>query len=198
MPRTSPQTALPHARRPAQRRAGGRQLHFQPPAVRARRRAAGRRPGFVEGLLSDSCAAAAGTPPPPQRPPPPALRKTVSKGCMVMPEYVPWREGCTLLLHRQCRRSRQSTCKQHRRRAGRHGSGKTQLAGTGMHGGSAAARPAASCAPPCLPQSCVRIAAGLQTCRLGLAFAITAAGQPVRAACSALTPRYMAIRVATL
>ena len=38
----------------------------------------------------------------------PAL--TVSKGCMVMPAYVPCREGCTLLLHRQCRLFRQSTC----------------------------------------------------------------------------------------
>lgn len=40
-----------------------------------------------------------------------ALRNTVSKGCIVMPSYVPCREGCTLLLHRQCRRSRQSTCR---------------------------------------------------------------------------------------
>ena len=80
MPRTSPQTALPHARRPAQRRAGGRQLHFQPPAVRARRRAAGRRPGFVEGLLSDSCAAAAGTPPPPPTSTPTRLEEDRLKG----------------------------------------------------------------------------------------------------------------------
>ena len=38
------------------------------------------------------------------------LMYTVSKGCMEMVSYVPWREGCTLLLHRQCRLSRQSTC----------------------------------------------------------------------------------------
>ena len=38
-----------------------------------------------------------------------ALTNTVSKGCMEIWSYVPWREGCTLSLHRQWRCWRQST-----------------------------------------------------------------------------------------